>query len=150
RLVTGTIMAGGALGFLIPPSVLMIVYAFLSRDSVGKLFAAGLMPGLMLAGIYILYILIRCYFNPSLGPPVPPDDRHTNAEKIRAMRHLLMPALLVFAVLGCIIGGITSPSEASAIGAAGALLIVVLRGQLTWELLRYVLFSTTRLTSMLI
>ncbi|HLR13472.1 MAG TPA: TRAP transporter large permease subunit [Burkholderiaceae bacterium] len=150
RLVTGTIMAGGALGFLIPPSVLMIVYAFLSRDSVGKLFAAGLMPGLMLAGIYILYILIRCHFNPSLGPPVPPGERHTNAEKIRAMRHLLMPALLVFAVLGCIIGGITSPSEASAIGAAGALLIVVLRGQLTWELLRYVLFSTTRLTSMLI
>ncbi len=69
RLVTGTIMAGGALGFLIPPSVLMIIYAFLSRDSVGKLFAAGLMPGLMLATIYIFYILIRCRVNPTLGPP---------------------------------------------------------------------------------
>ena len=68
RLVTGTIMAGGALGFLIPPSVLMIVYAFLARESVGKLFAAGLMPGLMLAGIYMIYILIRCRLNPALGP----------------------------------------------------------------------------------
>src|SRR5690625_4064689 len=150
RLVTGTLMAGGALGFLVPPSVRMIVYAFLSRDSVGKLFAAGVMPGLMLAGIYSMYILIRCRINPSLGPPVPVDERVSMAAKVRALRHLFMPALLVFAVLGCIIGGITSPSEASAIGAAGALLIVLLRRQLTWELLRYVLYSTTRLTSMLI
>src|SRR5699024_10405196 len=87
---------------------------------------------------------------PSLGPPVPADERVTFSEKVRALRHLFMPALLVFAVLGCIIGGITSPSEASAIGAAGSLLIVLVRRQLTWELLRYVLYSTTLLISMLI
>jgi len=75
KLVTGTIMAGGALGFLIPPSVLMILYAFLSKDSVGKLFAAGLMPGLMLAGIYILYIYIRCKINPSLAPGLPAEEQ---------------------------------------------------------------------------
>lgn len=150
KLVTGTIMAGGALGFLIPPSVLMIVYAFLSRDSVGRLFAAGVMPGLMLAAIYIAYILIRCRLNPSLGPPVPESERHSLAEKISALRHLLMPFLLVFTVLGCIIGGVTSPSEASAIGAAGALLIVAIRRRLNWELMRYVLFTTARLTGMLI
>lgn len=150
KLVTGTIMAGGALGFLIPPSVLMIVYAFLSRDSVGKLFAAGLIPGLMLATIYIIYILVRCHINPSLGPPIPAGERYTIMEKIKALRYLVMPALLVFAVLGCIIGGVTSPSEASAIGAAGALLIVALRGRLTWDLLRYVMYTTTRLTGMLV
>lgn len=150
KLVTGTIMAGGALGFLIPPSVLMIVYAFLSRDSVGRLFAAGVMPGLMLALIYIAYILVRCWLNPSMGPPVPPQEREPWAERIKSLRFLVLPFLLVFTVLGCIIGGITSPSEASAIGAAGALLLVALRGRLNWDLLRYVLFTTARLTGMLI
>lgn len=150
KLVTGTIMAGGALGFLIPPSVLMIVYAFLSKDSVGRLFAAGLMPGLMLAGIYILYILIRCRINPQLGPPVSDEEEYSLAEKLATMRHLIMPAILVVAVLGCIIWGVTSPSEASAIGAGGSLLLVALRGRLSWDLLRYVLETTARLTGMLI
>lgn len=150
RLVTGTIMAGGALGFLIPPSVLMIVYAFLARESVGKLFAAGLMPGLMLASIYMIYILIRCRINPSLGPPAPEQERFTPGEKLLALRHLVAPGILVFAVLGCIIGGITSPSEASAVGAGGALLIAALRGNVSWRLLRYVMLSTTKITGMLL
>ncbi|MCG6659104.1 TRAP transporter large permease subunit [Halomonas campisalis] len=150
RLVTGTIMAGGALGFLIPPSVLMIVYAFLARESVGKLFAAGLMPGLMLAGIYMAYILIRCRFNPELGPATPPEERFTTKEKLQSLRHILAPGLLVVTVLGSIIGGITSPSEASAVGAGGALLIAAARGKLSWKLLRYVMLNTTQITGMLI
>lgn len=147
RLVTGTIMAGGALGFLIPPSVLMIIYAFLSRDSVGKLFAAGLMPGLMLATIYIFYILIRCRINPSLGPPA--EEQFTAAEKFKSLRFLIAPGLLIFTVLGCIIGGITSPSEASAIGAFGSLVIAAVQRRLTWDTLRYVMLSTTKLMGML-
>ncbi|WP_323007517.1 TRAP transporter large permease subunit [Pseudorhodobacter sp.] len=147
RLVTGTIMAGGALGFLIPPSVLMIIYAFLSRDSVGKLFAAGLMPGLMLAGIYIIYILVRCRINPSLGPPA--EEQFTTTEKLKSLRFLIAPGLLIFTVLGCIIGGITSPSEASALGAFGALLIAALQRRLSWDTLRYVMISTTKLMGML-
>lgn len=147
RLVTGTIMAGGALGFLIPPSVLMIIYAFLSRDSVGKLFAAGLIPGLMLAGIYIFYILVRCRFNPALGPPA--DEQFTASEKIKSLRFLIAPGLLIFTVLGCIIGGVTSPSEASAIGAFGALLIAAVQRRLSWDTLRYVMLSTTKLMGML-
>lgn len=147
RLVTGTIMAGGALGFLIPPSVLMIIYAFLSRDSVGKLFAAGLMPGLMLAGIYICYILIRCRINPRLGPPA--EEQFTGLEKIKSLRFLIAPGLLIATVLGCIIGGITSPSEASAIGAFGALLIAGLQRRLSWDMLRYVMLSTAKLMGML-
>ena len=150
RLVTGTIMAGGALGFLIPPSVLMIVYAFLARESVGKLFAAGLMPGLMLAAIYMAYILIRCRINPSLGPPAPVEERFTLKEKLISLRHLIAPGILVVTVLGCIIGGITSPSEASAVGAGGALLIAGLRGNVNWSLLRYVMLNTTKITGMLL
>lgn len=150
RLVTGTIMAGGALGFLIPPSVLMIVYAFLARESVGKLFAAGLMPGLMLAGIYMAYVLIRCRLNPALGPATPPKERFTTREKLQSLRHVVAPGLLVVTVLGCIIGGVTSPSEASAVGAAGALVLTALRGRLDWKLLRYVMLSTTKITGMLI
>lgn len=147
RLVTGTIMAGGALGFLIPPSVLMIIYAFLSRDSVGKLFAAGLMPGLMLATIYIFYILIRCRINPTLGPPA--EEQFTAAEKFKSLRFLIAPGLLIFTVLGCIIGGITSPSEASAIGAFGSLLIAGVQRRLSWDMMRYVMLSTTKLMGML-
>lgn len=149
RLVTGTIMAGGALGFLIPPSVLMIIYAFLSRDSVGKLFAVGVVPGLMLAGIYIGYILLRCGLRPAMGPPAPPEERVSGIEKLKALRHLIAPGLLVSTVLGCIIGGITSPSEASAIGAFGALLIAALRGKVDWPMLKYVMLSTTKLMGML-
>nr|WP_309502580.1 TRAP transporter large permease subunit [uncultured Roseovarius sp.] len=149
RLVTGTIMAGGALGFLIPPSVLMIIYAFLSRDSVGKLFAAGVMPGLMLAGIYIAYILIRCRLRPELGPPAPIEERVNGIEKIKALRSLVAPGLLISAVLGCIIFGITSPSEAAAIGAFGALIIAALRGRVNLPMLRYVMLSTTKLMGML-
>lgn len=149
RLVTGTIMAGGALGFLIPPSVLMIIYAFLSRDSVGKLFAAGLMPGLMLAGIYMLYVLTRCRLNPDLGPPAPAEERFSGIEKLKSLRHLIAPGLLITTVLGCIIGGVTSPSEASAIGAAGALVIATLHGRANWDMLLYVMLTTTKLMGML-
>lgn len=147
KLVTGTIMAGGALGFLIPPSVLMIIYAFLSRDSVGKLFAAGLMPGLMLATIYIAYILIRCRINPNMGPPA--EEQFTAKEKILSLRFLIAPGLLIATVLGCIIGGVTSPSEASAIGAFGSLVIAGIQRRLSWDMLRYVMLSTTKLMGML-
>ncbi|WP_298558222.1 TRAP transporter large permease subunit [uncultured Aliiroseovarius sp.] len=147
KLVTGTIMAGGALGFLIPPSVLMIIYAFLSRDSVGKLFAAGLVPGLMLAGIYITYILVRCRINPSLGPPA--EEQFTAKEKILSLRFLIAPGILIVTVLGCIIGGVTSPSEASAIGAFGSLVIAAVQRRLSWDMLRYVMLTTTKLMGML-
>ncbi|MGB0959190.1 MAG: TRAP transporter large permease [Halocynthiibacter sp.] len=147
KLVTGTIMAGGALGFLIPPSVLMIIYAFLSRDSVGKLFAAGLMPGLMLATIYIAYILVRCRINPNMGPPA--EEQFTLKEKLLSLRFLIAPGLLIATVLGCIIGGVTSPSEASAIGAFGSLVIAGIQKRLSWDMMHYVMMTTTKLMGML-
>ena len=150
KLVTGTIMAGGALGFLIPPSVLMILYAFLSKESVGKLFAAGLMPGLMLASIYILYIYIRCKLNPSLAPPIAEDQRVDWKGKIVSLKALILPGLLITTVLTFIIAGITTPSEASAVGAAGSIVCAAIYRTLSWEVLKGVLMDTTKLMGMLI
>jgi tripartite ATP-independent transporter DctM subunit len=150
RLSTGTIMAGGALGFLIPPSVLMIVYAFLARESVGKLFAAGLMPGLMLAGIYILYIFVRSYFNPSLAPPIAESERVDFPGKLKALKALVLPGILIATVLGFIVGGVTSPSEASAVGAAGSIVCAILYRTFSFKVLREALHGTAKLMGMLI
>lgn len=150
KLATGTIMAGGALGFLIPPSVLMILYAFLAKESVGKLFAAGLMPGLMLAGIYIAYVLIRARMNPSLAPPIPLSERVSGIDKFKALKALVLPGTLIFTVLFCIIKGITSPSEASAVGAAGSIICALVYRTLNWQVMRDVLMDTTKLMGMLI
>lgn len=150
KLVTGTIMAGGALGFLIPPSVLMIVYAFLARESVGKLFAAGLMPGLMLAGIYMLYIFLFAVKNPEKAPSIPLSERVNGLDKVKALKALILPGLLIGTVLGFIVGGITSPSEASAVGAAGSILCAAIYRTLNIKMLKEVLMSTTQLMGMLI
>ncbi len=150
RLCTGTIMAGGALGFLIPPSVLMIVYAFLARESVGKLFAAGLMPGLMLAAIYICYIFVRARIQPQLAPAITMEERVDLFGKIGALKALVLPGLLIGTVLGFIIMGVTSPSEASAVGAAGALVCAGIYRTLNLRMLRDVLQETAKLMGMLL
>ncbi|WP_027857072.1 TRAP transporter large permease [Marinobacterium jannaschii] len=150
RLATGTIMAGGALGFLIPPSVLMILYAFLAKESVGKLFAAGLVPGLMLAGIYIVYILILSRIKPSLAPPISDSEQVDWKGKLISLKALILPGALITTVLFCIISGITSPSKASAIGAFGAIICAAIYRTLTFDLMRRVLLDTTKLMGMLI
>lgn len=150
QLVTGAIMAGGALGFLIPPSVLMILYAFLARESVGKLFAAGLVPGLMLAGIYMLYIFIRAAMNPKLAPAVPKAERPDFFGKISSLKALVLPGTLIATVLSFIVMGVTSPSEASAIGAVGALVCAAIYRTLTFAVLKEVLYDTTKLMGMII
>lgn len=150
KLTTGAIMAGGALGFLIPPSVLMILYAFLARESVGKLFAAGVIPGLMLAGIYILYILIRCGINPKLGPPMPKAERPDFIGKIKSLRALILPGSLIATVLSFIVFGVTSPSEASAVGAVGSIICAAIYRTLTLEVMKDVLYNTIKIMGMII
>lgn len=150
KLVTGTIMAGGALGFLIPPSVLMILYAFLAKESVGKLFAAGIGPGLLLAAIYMSYVFIRGAINPKLAPPIPVEDRVDFVGKLKSLKALILPGTLIGTVLSFIILGVTSPSEASAVGAAGAVVCAAIYRTLTWEMLKHALFDTTKLMGMLI
>lgn len=145
RIAIGLVQAGGALGFLIPPSVMMIYYAFLTGESVGQLFAAGMIPGLMLAGMYIVYIGIRCHFRPEMGPSLPLEERAAWKEKIKVARALILPAALVVLVLGSIFLGIASPTEASAMGAFGALVCAAIRGRLTWTLLKNTSLQTVKL-----
>lgn len=149
RMVTGSIMAGGALGFLIPPSVTMILYAFLTRESVGKLFAAGIGPGLLLAVLYMIYIGIRCRLNPRLGPPIAEAERVDWRGKLASLRSLALPGLLIATVLSFTFFGITSPTEASAIGAAGSLVCAAAYRTLSLEVVKSALHETARIMGML-
>ena len=149
RMITGGIQAGGALGFLIPPSVIAIVYGMLARVSIGKLFAAGVGPGLMLAIFYMIYIGVRCQLQPELGPALPLEDRASWKEKFISLRGLILPAILIVTVLGFIILGITSPTEASAVGAAGALVCAAIHRRLTWGVLHDSVIRTARVTAII-
>jgi tripartite ATP-independent transporter DctM subunit len=146
HIAVGLIQAGGALGFLIPPSMMMIMYGFLSGVSVGQLFAGGVIPGLMLAGMYITYIGIRCQIQPHMGPALPVEERGTFKQKIAAIRVLLLPGLLIFVVMGCLFSGITSPTEAAGVGAVGALICAALRRKLTWGLIKKSTLPTLELS----
>jgi tripartite ATP-independent transporter DctM subunit len=142
RIALGLVQAGGALGLLIPPSFLMILYGFISGVSVGKLFAGGVIPGFMLALFYIIYIGIRCYFQPHMGPAIEKDERVLLSEKFKALKSLIAPGFLIFAVLGCIFLGITSPTEAAAVGAAGAMICAAFRKRLTFNLVHQASLET--------
>lgn len=136
RLAVGIVQAGGALGFLIPPSMMMVMYGFISGVSVGKLFAGGLVPGLLLSLIYILYIGGLAKLRPAVAPALPEEECVPLAVKIKALSALTLPLLLIFSVLGSIFFGITSPTEAAAFGAFGAMVCAAVKGRLTWPMLR--------------
>jgi len=134
RLVTGTISAGGALGILIPPSIIAIIYGSLTGASIGMLFMGGLIPGIILAMIFILYISIRALLQPELAPKG--QEKFTLAEKMSSLIHVIGPIFLILLVLGTIYFGVCTPTEAAAIGAFGALIIAAIHGKLTWENLK--------------
>ena len=143
KLAIGTVCAGGGLGTMIPPSIVLIFYGLTAQVSIGDLFLATVIPGLLLAGIYIAYILIRCYINPDLGPPAPVEDRNLSfAEKMVMVRDILLPVLVVFMVLGSIYGGIASVSEAAGMGVIGVILCTWIRKELKWQLIRESLHQT--------
>ncbi len=148
-MCVGTIQAGGALGFLIPPSVMMVIYCAIVRVSVGRLFAAGIFPGFMLALFYIIYIGIRCRFQPQMGPPVPPEERFNWRQKTVSLRAIVLPMLLVSAVLGSIIMGICSPTEASAVGAVGVVICALIHRRYSWAMIKDATYTTFRLTGMI-
>jgi len=147
-IAIGSIAAGGALGALIPPSVPFIFYGLLAKVSIGDLFLSGVLPGLMLALFYSVYIGVRCWFQPHIGPALPPDIRFTTREKAQALVSIWPFIVLITIVLGVIWGGIATPSEAAAFGAAGAFLINLIYGRLTWFVLRDSLVTTLQLTGM--
>jgi tripartite ATP-independent transporter DctM subunit len=148
-LAVGCINSGGGWGILIPPSVIMILYALISGESVGKLFAGGVFPGLLLLVMVSGYIAIRCYFQPHLGPALPREERGDWKRKMAAFKAVLLPIIIVLMVLGSIIGGITTPTEAAAMGVLGALISALIYRQLSWRLLEEAGRRTLRLTGMI-
>ena len=126
-LAIGCISGGGALGFLIPPSVTMIVYASLSDLSIGKMFMGGVGPGFLLSSLFMGYILIRSIINPQLAPPVPKEERATWAEKFISIKNLALPFILIFSIMGTIFMGLATPTEAAAVGAFVSIGIVAIR-----------------------
>jgi tripartite ATP-independent transporter DctM subunit len=134
RMVTGVIQAGSSLGILVPPSVVLVLYAMIARQPVGRLWLAGLIPGLMMAAMFILYIVIRCRLNPALGPALPESERtHSRAEKLRLLRAGLLPIVIFFAMMIPFVNGWTSLVESSAIGALTAFFAAVLKGRMSRE-----------------
>jgi tripartite ATP-independent transporter DctM subunit len=148
-LAVGCINSGGGWGILIPPSVIMILYALISGESVGKLFAGGVFPGLLLLVMVSGYIAIRCYFQPHLGPALPREERGDWGRKFKAFKAVLLPMIIVLMVLGSIIGGITTPTEAAAMGVLGALISALVYRQLSWRLIEEAALRTLRLTGMI-
>jgi tripartite ATP-independent transporter DctM subunit len=143
KLAMGTICAGGSLATLIPPSIIMIVYGLTAQVGIGTLFLAGALPGLLLAGLYIAYIMIRCRLQPELAPLAPEEMRRMpRAEKLRAMKGLILPLAVIVWVLGSIYGGIASVTEAAGVGVFGAALAALVRGRLNWPMLQGALRQT--------
>ena len=143
KLAIGTVCAGGGLGTMIPPSIVLIFYGLTAQVSIGDLFYATIIPGLLLAGIYVAYILIRCYINPDLGPPAPAAERDLSfAEKMLMARDILLPVAVVVMVLGSIYGGIASVSEAAGMGVIGVVICTWIRKELKWQLIRESLHQT--------
>lgn len=131
RMVTGVIQAGSSLGILVPPSVVLVLYAMIARQPVGQLWLAGVIPGLMMAGIFIAYIAIRCKLQPELGPVLSKEERDVPmVEKLRLLRAGLLPILIFAAMMVPFVNGWTSLVESSAIGAMTAFLVAVVKGRM--------------------
>ncbi|MBU2647706.1 MAG: TRAP transporter large permease subunit [bacterium] len=149
RMAVGCINSGGGWGILIPPSVIMILYSLITGESVGRMFAGGVFPGLLLLTIVSTYVIVRCYFQPHLGPALPPEQRGDWPKKIKALKAIILPVGIVIAVLGSIIIGLTTPTEAAAIGLLGSLISAVVYRRLTWDLIWESSLRTFKLTGMI-
>ena len=149
RMVTGVIQAGSSLGILVPPSVVLVLYAMIARQPVGQLWLAGIFPGLMMAGLFVLYIGVRCAITPSLGPVLPKAERDVpRAEKIKLLRAGLLPLFIYAVMIVPFISGSTSLVESSAIGALAAFLAAVVRRRMTRQVLENTVRNTLRISCM--
>jgi len=151
-LATGAICAGGTLGILIPPSIMLIIYGPVAWISVGKLFMAAFMPGFLLSGLYMFYIGIRSYLQPSIAPSFGDEGRKlTFTKKSKMLITTLAPtALLILSVMGAIYLGLASPTEAAAVGAAVATILTMVYGRFSWKVLKDVTLGTIKLTGMVL
>ena len=154
QLSAGLICSGGTLGILIPPSIMLVVYGGLTglkETSVGALFAAAIFPGLLLAFLYVAYVFILCQLKPNYGPPISKEEASGYSGKQKAwmvLKSMVPPLILIFAVLGTILGGVATPSEAAGVGVLGAAILAVASGNFNWTVVFDACKSTLRTTSM--
>jgi tripartite ATP-independent transporter DctM subunit len=149
RMVTGVIQAGSSLGILVPPSVVLVLYAMIARQPVGQLWLAGVFPGLMMASLFVLYIVIRCWITPSLGPALPAEERDIPMrEKLRLLRAGMLPLVIFFTMMVPFVNGWTSLVESSAIGALAAFMAAVLKGRMTRVVFENTVRNTLAITCM--
>ncbi len=151
-LATGSIIAGGTLGILIPPSVMLILYGPMAGLSIARLFTAAILPGLLLSGLYLSYIAILCFFKPDMGPALPKEERNIPPVHLffLLLKTLFPPLFLILAVLGSILFGLAAPTEAAAVGAMGAALLCIAYRKMNWEILKDVVYRTLQTTAMIL
>jgi tripartite ATP-independent transporter DctM subunit len=148
-MITGVIQAGSSLGIMIPPSVVLVLYGMIARQNVGRLWMAGVFPGFMMAGMFMLYIAIRCKLQPSLGPALPPEERQVGwVEKFRLLRAGIIPLVIIFSMTGLFLMGITSLVECSAAGAGATILAAILKRRLNRQVLENTLRNTLSVSCM--
>ncbi len=148
-MLTGVIQAGSSLGILIPPSVVLVLYGMIARQPVGRLWLAGVFPGLLLAGLFVVYILLRCFFQPDLGPIVPREERKVSwIKKIKLLKAAVFPLIIIFSMSGLFFMGVTSIVESSAIGAAVTTIVALIKRRLTWKIMHDVLRETLSISCM--
>ncbi|MBW1971435.1 MAG: TRAP transporter large permease subunit [Deltaproteobacteria bacterium] len=145
KMALGSIVAGGALGVLIPPSIMFIIYGVTVGQSIGKLFMGGVGPGLLFGALYITYILIKCYINPKAGPAATKEEREMPLkQKISLLKTLILPIGLILGVMGSIFAGIATPGEAAGVGALGSMVCAAIRKNLTWNNLKESMYGTMK------
>ncbi len=150
RLISGTICASGTLGQIIPPSIILVLLGDIMGVSVGDLYIGAVLPGLVLVGLYIVYVVILGRVRPALAPAIPADElREFQGEAVKRVTIALIPAFaLIVGVLGSIFAGIATPTEAASVGAAGGTFLTMVKGRFSWAMLRNVMETTTRITSL--
>ena len=148
-MVTGVIQAGSSLGILVPPSVVLVLYGMIARQPVGQLWLAGVFPGLMMAGLFVAYIAIRCRLQPGLGPPLPKQDRDVSwSKKLSLLRAGILPLCIFASMTGLFLTGVTSLVESSAVGATVATFAALIKGRLTIKVMEVTLRKTLEVTCM--
>ena len=149
-IACGSILAGGTLGILIPPSILAILFAVVAQQSVGELFVGAVIPGLILSGLYILFVIVYTTFKPEAGPPLPVEERVSFNEKMRLLNKMFAPIVLVMLVLGIIFAGIATPVEAAGVGTFGAIVVAAMHRRLSWKNVRSAAITTLKVTGMVL
>ncbi|PLX38242.1 MAG: C4-dicarboxylate ABC transporter permease [Hyphomicrobiales bacterium] len=149
HLAIGVICAGGSLGTMVPPSIVLIIYGLTANVSIGELFTSAFVPGFMLASFYVVFILIRCYVNPELAPDPVPDTTPLK-DKLKLLKGIILPIMVVAFVLGSIYGGIASVTEASAVGVLGVLISTIVRREFTLDMLRGAALQTLATCGMIV